>query len=99
MPLTLAALGLLTLLGAAVAAAVWPVNDPQVVEHSRAELDPDRPHLCNHHGDGLRHTHAFVIDDLHRRWPAEATLRRPSSSPKGSLPGEPKLLNPSLTHR
>src|SRR5829696_4187633 len=46
MPLTLAA----TLLGAAIA-AVWPVNDPEVVEHSRAELDPDHLHLCIHHSD------------------------------------------------
>ena len=75
MPLTLAALGLLTLLGAAVAAAVWPADDPEVVEHSHAELDPDHPHLRDHHGEGLRHAHAFVIDELHRRWPAEATLR------------------------
>ena len=75
MPLTLAALGLLTLLGAAVAAAVWPADDPEVVEHSHAELDPDHPRLRDHHGERLRHAHAFVIDDLHRRWPAEATLR------------------------
>jgi MFS family permease len=76
-PLTLAALGLLTLLGAAVAATVWPAGDPEIVEHSHAELDPDHPHLRDHHGEGFRHAHAFVIDQLHRRWPAAATLRRP----------------------
>lgn len=76
-PLTLAALGLLTLLGAAVAAAVWPAGDPEIIEHSHAELDPDHPHLRDHHGEGLRHAHVFVIDELHRRWPAAATLRRP----------------------
>ena len=76
MPLTLAALGLVTLLGAAVAAAVWPADDPEVVEHLHAELDPNHPHLRDHQGEGLRHAHAFVIDELHRRWPAEATLSR-----------------------
>ena len=53
MPLTLAALGLLTLLGAAVAAAVWPADDPEVVAHLHAELDPDHPHLRDHHGEGF----------------------------------------------
>ncbi|MBZ6416791.1 MAG UNVERIFIED_CONTAM: hypothetical protein MIO30_23755 [Methylobacterium ajmalii] len=68
MPVTLAVLGALTLVAIAAAAALWPVSDPDVVEHAHPDLDPGHPHL-----DGVgtrRHAHAFVIDDLHQRWPA-----------------------------
>ena len=67
MPVTLAVLGVLTLAAIAAAAALWPAADPDVVEHAHADLAPDHPHL---EGVGAnRHAHAFVIDDLHHRWP------------------------------
>lgn len=68
MPATLAILGGFTLAGVAAAAWLWPASDPDVIEHAHADLDPGHPHL---HGD-RRHSHAFVIDDLHHQWPARA---------------------------
>ncbi|MCJ2114195.1 MFS transporter [Methylobacterium sp. E-025] len=68
MPSTLAILGGMTLAGVTTAARLWPATDPDVIEHAHADLDVRHPHL---HG-GRRHAHAFVIDDLHRQWPARA---------------------------
>ena len=68
MPTALATLGVVSLGAVAAAARLWPASDPDLVEHMHADLDPDHPHLqadC-----GQRHAHAFVIDDLHQRWPA-----------------------------
>jgi H+ antiporter protein len=67
-PMTLAVLGLVTLLGFVLAVRLWPAHDPEEIEHAHPELAPDHPHLREHHGG--RHAHAFTIDDLHRRWPA-----------------------------
>jgi predicted MFS family arabinose efflux permease len=68
MPVTLAVLGALTLVAVSAAVALWPASDPDVVEHAHPDLDPSHPHLdcVGTH----RHAHAFVIDDLHHRWPA-----------------------------
>ncbi|KAB7783931.1 hypothetical protein [Methylorubrum populi] len=67
-PVTLAPLGGLTLIAVAAAAVLWPAHDPDVVEHAHPEIDPDPPHFGE--AETHRHTHAFDIDDLHRRWPA-----------------------------
>lgn len=69
-PLTLVALGIVTLFGVACAAWLWPADDPEVIAHAHPELAPDDPHL-RQHGIG-RHAHAYVIDDLHGAWPARA---------------------------
>ncbi|NEU14534.1 MFS transporter [Methylobacterium sp. BTF04] len=70
MPTTLAVLGAMTVAGVAVAALLWPASDPDVVAHAHGDLDPSHPHVRGiEHG---RHQHAFVIDDLHRQWPARA---------------------------
>jgi MFS family permease len=68
LPATFGALGILTLIGAGLAAAVWPVDDPDVLPHAHPELSPDHPHLRESHGSE-NHAHAFVIDELHRQWP------------------------------
>ena len=57
------AAGLLAVLG------IWPSNDPAVVVHEHPDLAPDHPHLAEH---GAQHSHAVMIDDLHRRWPKAA---------------------------
>lgn len=69
MPATLVALGLVTALGVLMAAALWPSVDPETVAHQHSDLPPDHPHLKDHQ---RQHTHAFVIDDLHPRWPSAA---------------------------
>ena len=44
------------------------LSHSDVVEHLHPDLGADHPHL---EGTGSRrHAHAFVIDDLHHRWPA-----------------------------
>jgi Na+/melibiose symporter-like transporter len=76
-PMTLAVLGLVTLLGFVLAARLWPADDPEEIEHVHPDLPSDHPHLRQHHGRA--HAHAFTIDDLHRRWPAkQATGQGPS---------------------
>ncbi|KST61162.1 hypothetical protein AO398_00280 [Methylobacterium sp. GXS13] len=70
MPSTPAVLGAITMSGVAAAAWAWPAADPDVIEHANADLEPGHPHL---HGDRRHaHAHAYVINDLHHRWPARA---------------------------
>jgi MFS family permease len=64
-------LGLLALsgLGAVVVAwRVWPRGAEGKIAHRHPDLPPDHPHL-QAHGQGARHAHAVVIDDVHHRWP------------------------------
>ncbi|MBB3019471.1 H+ antiporter protein [Microvirga lupini] len=74
---TLAVLGLVTLIGFGLAAWLWPTHDPEEIAHAHPDLPPDHPHLREHRDHG--HAHAFAIDDLHRHWPARPTGR--DSSP------------------
>jgi hypothetical protein len=82
MQATLGVLAILTLLGAGIAASLWPAADPEVIEHEHPELAPDHPHLRDGHNRGRRpgdrsHAHAFLIDELHRHWPPrDANLPR-----------------------
>ena len=46
---------------------LWPVADPLTLAHDHADLPPDHPHLQGH---GAHHAHDYVIDPLHRHWPA-----------------------------
>ena len=62
--LALAVLGALAL---ALVWRLWPASDPAVLAHDHADLPPDHPHL---QGTGPSHAHDFVIDPLHRHWPA-----------------------------
>jgi MFS family permease len=54
----------------AVAAWLWPAADPEVVKHSHEGLPVSHPHWPEGVANGRnRHTHAYVIDDLHAVWP------------------------------
>lgn len=68
LPLTATILALLAALAITLALAVWPANDPETIEHSHDELPADHPHLAQAK-HSRRHSHAFVIDDLHKAWP------------------------------
>jgi MFS family permease len=57
------ALGLMAVL------RIWPAQDASDLVHDHPDLPPDHPHLAEH---GAQHSHSFVIDDLHRRWPRAA---------------------------
>ncbi|MFT2014409.1 MFS transporter [Streptomyces sp. 796.1] len=59
-------------LGAALAAKrLWPAPDPAQLPYVHTTLTRNHPHLTDaeHVGTGWRHSHDFVIDDLHDRWP------------------------------
>ncbi|MGW1737648.1 MFS transporter [Nocardia sp. NPDC001965] len=64
---------LAVLAGTGLIAAVryWPRHDPAALGHVHDErADPDHLHDAVPVGaHTYRHTHAFVIDDNHRRWP------------------------------
>ena len=71
MTAALLALGILAALGVASALLLWPVDDPDVIEHVHGDLPADHPHIrgAAQTGRGVKHVHAFVIDDYHRHWP------------------------------
>lgn len=64
--LLLAAIGAL---GLVAVLWIWPAEDDSVLPHDHPDLPPDHPHRMQH---GPHHSHAFVIDELHRRWPKAA---------------------------
>ena len=66
-------LALAVLAGAATIASarLWQADDPREIEHGHDDLGAAHPHV----GEGTktaptRHTHDFVVDDEHRRWPS-----------------------------
>jgi len=65
LPATAAILAAVAAGSIGIALMLWPAEDPEFVEHSHHDLPPDHPHLAGH----ARHSHAFVIDDLHAQWP------------------------------
>ncbi|MDQ3618476.1 MAG: MFS transporter [Pseudomonadota bacterium] len=67
----LAALSGLALLGLFAALRSWPAGDAAMLDHVHGDLPADHPHLREPAAnEGSGHAHAFVIDELHRRWPA-----------------------------
>ncbi len=61
-------LSAITVCSVLIARAVWPTSDDDVLPHRHPDLPSDHPHV---HGEHAGHAHAFVIDDLHHRWPLE----------------------------
>ncbi|WP_280486478.1 MFS transporter [Nocardia cyriacigeorgica] len=62
-------------LGATVAVRNWPRNEPAEITHLHevGTIDPARLADAIRISDRIyQHTHPFVIDDAHRRWPREA---------------------------
>jgi MFS family permease len=68
LPATFAALGLVAVAAAVLAMRLWPVADPEEIEHVHDALPADHPHVAG----GRRHSHAFVIDSHHPEWPRNA---------------------------
>lgn len=52
--------------GAIATAAIWPAKEDFSVEHSHDDLPTNHPHLAPATDT---HSHEYIIDDLHRRWP------------------------------
>ena len=68
-----ATLGVLAGAAVLLSMRLWPVDDPVELLHSHDALPPEHPHLASHAGRKMtegRHSHAFVIDDKHQRWPS-----------------------------
>ena len=59
------ALAVLATIATIASARFWAAADPPEVEHSHDDLDQNHPHVQQ----GRRHSHDFVIDDDHPRWP------------------------------
>src|SRR3546814_13468174 len=64
-----AGMAAISAVGTLAALWLWPSADPDTVNHDHADLAPDHPHLRGDHGKAREH--AFVIDDLHQRWPRQ----------------------------
>ena len=66
-----AALGLLASASVLLSMWLWPAVDSPLA-HRHDDLPASHPHLVAHPGgvlSGDEHSHAFVIDDEHSRWP------------------------------
>ncbi|OSZ72949.1 MFS transporter [Hydrogenophaga sp. IBVHS1] len=72
MPASFVVLGVAGALAAWAACKVWPSQDPDVVEHEHPYLPVGHAHTkaVVGGGDGVRHAHAFVVDDQHPHWPS-----------------------------
>ncbi|KWT59095.1 MFS transporter [Streptomyces albus subsp. albus] len=72
LPAAALALGAVALAAALAARRLWPAPDPDRLTHVHTALAHGHPHVAGalRTGDGWRHAHAYVIDDLHHRWPA-----------------------------
>jgi MFS family permease len=70
LPATFALLAGIAAAALAAAALLWPSGDPETLEHSHRDLAEAHPHWADGAArSGQRHSHAFVIDELHRHWP------------------------------
>ena len=71
MSVTFVMLALAAMAGTALAISMWPAHDPEVIEHEHVEQETSPPHgpAGIRAGNGIRHAHAFCIDDQHRHWP------------------------------
>jgi H+ antiporter protein len=71
LPTTFLALAIVAGFAMVVALWIWPANDPQSIEHTHENLPATHPHLAGGAptSQGLRHSHAFVIDSIHPEWP------------------------------
>lgn len=61
---TLVALTIISGIGLGIALHLWPKDDPEILEHTHHNLPLDHPHL----GNKRRHSHPFIVDDIHYRW-------------------------------
>ena len=67
LPFTAVILAAVAAVAIGIGFVVWPTDDPEMVEHRHDELPSDHPHLAAARQG--RHSHTFVIDDLHAAWP------------------------------
>lgn len=66
------ALGFLASAAVFLSMRLWPAEDPVELRHTHDELAEGDPHLAgaqNSAQAGRTHSHPYVIDDEHQRWP------------------------------
>ncbi|MDR9424392.1 MAG: MFS transporter [Marinobacter sp.] len=63
---TLVVMTVLAILFLIPAIKLWPADDPLEISHVHDDLPEDHPHIKE---TGARHTHPYIVDDWHRRWP------------------------------
>lgn len=64
------ALGTLAAAAVLLSMRLWPLDDPVERSHRHDELAEGHPHLAGAAGAAREHSHAYVIDDEHQRWPS-----------------------------
>ncbi|WP_333571737.1 MFS transporter [Sphingomonas sp.] len=62
-----ATMAVLAAIGFVASLWLWPAQDPEAMPHRHDDLPAGHPHLREGHSEAT--SHAFVIDDLHPRWP------------------------------
>lgn len=70
-------LGGFAAVGAVAALLIWPRYDPEELAHTHDVATTDQKHLDDAtavEGDRMQHTHTFIIDQDHIRWP-QPTIR------------------------
>lgn len=74
MSATFAILAVIATAAVILASRVWPSADPEEHEHEHNNLDAKHPHLegAHLHNGVYKHSHAYVIDSHHTRWPGSA---------------------------
>lgn len=65
--MALSVLAMLASIGVLIAMHVWPKEDSEMLEHTHVNLPLNHPHL---HGE-RRHSHPFVVDDIHPSWASQ----------------------------
>ena len=58
----------LSVIGLALASKLWPVNENSAISHRHDDLEAGHEHL-EAFGYGEEHSHLYVIDSLHSKWP------------------------------
>jgi len=66
LPLTFILFATAALLALIATLLLWPADAPSELTHRHDALPENHPHLA---GKGQKHTHPYVIDELHMRWP------------------------------
>jgi MFS family permease len=71
---SIGAMAAIAAVGVVLAWRLWPRVDPDAIAHAHPDLPADHPHLLVHAAgesvENTPHAHAYVIDDLHVRWPS-----------------------------
>lgn len=66
MQITLVVLASLALVALIPAIRLWPADEPTELLHRHDNLPDNHPHIAS---TGRQHTHPYIIDRLHSKWP------------------------------